>query len=491
MNVQLLAKLRNVSLLPSLPAIAVRVLELTRQTDVGVADVAKVISNDAALSAKVLRTVNSSFYALPMRVSTINHAASLLGLQSIKTLALGFSLVSSLSTDKSKGFDYNRFWRQSLTAAVASRLLARQVLPKLAEEAFVAGLLSDIGTLVMHRVLGREYDELLEKSRGNQIELVRLSLEKFDLEHAQVGGMLAEHWKLPEVLVEPIRQHHSLADKNAAPTNLVVIVHTSVLCAQVFAAKVTGLYKTAESHLRSRFEFQPAAIKQLFTEVHDRSAELAENFELRLDAGRSVGDIEDEARQMLMQLSLQAQMESTEALRINQQLEQQANTDGLTGLANRLRFDAFLEKSYRDAIAQKRPLGLLFLDVDRFKSINDTHGHQVGDGVLMRLAETIRSSIRSTDLAARYGGEEIAVVLPGADSKQAAGVAEDLRKRVAALPMIIQQTSVPVTVSIGIAANDQPNTYPTAAAMLAAADKAVYAAKHAGRNCTRLAAENG
>src|SRR3982750_278433 len=112
MNDQLLAKLKNVSLLPSLPAIAIKVLDLTRQPNVGVADVAKVISNDAALSAKVLRTVNSSFYALPTRVSTINHAASLLGLQSIKTLALGFSLVSSFNSDKSKAFDYNRFWRQ-------------------------------------------------------------------------------------------------------------------------------------------------------------------------------------------------------------------------------------------------------------------------------------------------------------------------------------------------------------------------------------------
>jgi diguanylate cyclase (GGDEF)-like protein len=488
MNEQLLAKLKNVSLLPSLPAIAIKVLDLTRQPNVGVGDVAKVISNDAALSAKVLRTINSSFYALPTRVSTINHAASLLGLQSIKTLALGFSLVSTLNTDKSKGFDYNRFWRQSLTSAVASRLLAKRVTPRQAEEGFVAGLLSDIGTLVMHRALGADYDELLEKSRGNQIELVRLSREKFDLDHAHVGGMLAEHWKLPEILVEPIRQHHTLKDQNQPPQSLITIVHVSVLCAQVFAARVTGLYQTAEQQLEKRFKLSSAEIKQLFTEVHDRSAELAENFELRLEPGRSMDDVEDEAREMLMEISLKAQFETTEAHRMRQQLEQQATTDALTGLANRHRFDTFLEKQFRETAAQSRPLALLFLDVDKFKMINDTHGHQVGDVVLIRLAETIKSSVRGSDLAARYGGEEIAVVLPGADAKQAATIAEKLRKSISATPMKVQNIEVPVTVSIGIAANDRAQKFTAPDALINAADKAVYAAKHAGRNCTRVAA---
>ena len=108
--------------------------------------------------------------------------------------------------------------------------------------------------------------------------------------------------------------------------------------------------------------------------------------------------------------------------------------------------------------------------------------------MLMRLAETIKSSVRSSDLAARYGGEEIAVVLPGADAKQAAKIAEELRKRVSATPMRVQEVEVPVTVSIGVAATDQTKKFPAPDALINAADKAVYAAKHAGRNCTRIAA---
>src|SRR3954453_18402070 len=151
MNDELLNRLRNVSNLPSLPAVALRVLELVRRDDVRIADVANVISSDSALSAKLLRTVNSSFYGLSKQVGTISHAATLLGLQSVKTLALGFSLVSIVQARPGEAFDFSRFWRQSLYTAVAARLLANRVAPKQREAAFVAGLLSDVGTLVMHR----------------------------------------------------------------------------------------------------------------------------------------------------------------------------------------------------------------------------------------------------------------------------------------------------------------------------------------------------
>ena len=101
MNQKLLDKIKNVPQLPSLPAVAVKVLELAKQSNQSLANVAKVISSDPALTAKVLKTVNSSFYGLPHQVSTINHALVLLCMQTVKTLALGFSLAGSLNSNKS------------------------------------------------------------------------------------------------------------------------------------------------------------------------------------------------------------------------------------------------------------------------------------------------------------------------------------------------------------------------------------------------------
>src|SRR5689334_6740322 len=103
MNEQLVERIRNCPSLPSLPTIAVQVLDLTQRNEVDIAEIAKIISKDPALSSKILRTVNSSFYGRSQHVGTISHAMVILGLQSVKSLVLGFSLVTSLANNKSKG----------------------------------------------------------------------------------------------------------------------------------------------------------------------------------------------------------------------------------------------------------------------------------------------------------------------------------------------------------------------------------------------------
>ena len=122
MKEELIKKIRACPTLPSLPAIAVQVLKLAQKDHVDIAEIARVISKDPALSSKILRTVNSSFYGRANTISTISHALVLLGLQSVKTLVLGFSLVGNLSKTKTKGFKHVTYWRRSVYAATAARL---------------------------------------------------------------------------------------------------------------------------------------------------------------------------------------------------------------------------------------------------------------------------------------------------------------------------------------------------------------------------------
>src|SRR6185369_13170866 len=124
MNEQLVQKIRQCPSLPSLPAIALQVLELAQKEQVDIAEIARIISKDPALSSKILRTVNSSFYGRSQHVSTISHALVILGLQSVKTLVLGFSLVGNLTKAKTKGFKHVTYWRRSIYSATAARLLA-------------------------------------------------------------------------------------------------------------------------------------------------------------------------------------------------------------------------------------------------------------------------------------------------------------------------------------------------------------------------------
>ena len=485
MNNKLLNEILEVKQLPSLPAVAIQVLSLAKKKDATFASISKAISNDPALSAKVLKTINSSFYGVTQPIKTINHALVLLGLQTIKTIALGFSLVRGLNANASANFDYLRFWRQSLFAAVSARALARITATGDCEEAFLAGLLSDLGTLAMHRALGDKYDYLLQLCQGDQNELVRLSRATFDLDHTQVGAALAERWKFPPSLIEPIRRHHDISKFPAKP-GLVEVVHAAVLCAQTYAAKKQGLQQVARKELESVFHLNTAKIQELLKQIDAQSREMAELFELKIQPGRSYQDLEEEARQTLIQLSLEAQLQAQLALSHNKKLKVEANTDGLTGLANRRHFTEFLAGAFKTPAAA--PLSLVLLDLDHFKSINDTHGHQAGDAVLEGIARLVKSMVRPNDLAARYGGEEMAVVLPQTSSVDALNIAEQLRQSVANTPIPFDNEIIKMTASFGVACMDPTNPFHSVDELIGAADRALYAAKESGRNCCRSTA---
>ena len=172
----------------------------------------------------------------------------------------------------------------------------------------------------------------------------------------------------------------------------------------------------------------------------------------------------------------------TERLRDNVQMSiEMAITDPLTGLYNRRYMETHLGSLLEQATARNKPLTVLVLDIDYFKAVNDTHGHDAGDDVLREFALRIKKSIRGIDLACRYGGEEFVVVMPETDLAVATMVAERLRRRIATEPFPIQQgtRTVEVTISVGISALGREDD---AASILKRADRALYRAKSDGRN---------
>ncbi len=179
-----------------------------------------------------------------------------------------------------------------------------------------------------------------------------------------------------------------------------------------------------------------------------------------------------------------------EALKSNyQESVSMAVTDGLTRLYNRHYLDTHLKNLVRQALEQGRSLSAVIMDMDHFKSVNDTYGHAVGDEVLKELASIIVKAIRSADLAARYGGEEFVILMPETDAARAYEAAERLRKAVESTPFTITHPDSPIqkTVSIGYATmlpTDTPDT------LLKRADDALYEAKNAGRNKVLPLAEN-
>jgi len=170
-------------------------------------------------------------------------------------------------------------------------------------------------------------------------------------------------------------------------------------------------------------------------------------------------------------------------LRHNVQLSlEMAITDQLTGLHNRRYMARHLDNLISSAKRSGKPLSFLIMDIDFFKAVNDSHGHDVGDEVLKEFASRIASNVRGIDLACRYGGEEFVVVMPDTDVSFAYSIAERLRQQIERNPFVVGRgpLKLPVTISIGIATTDGADD--SAEALLRKADQALYSAKRSGRN---------
>jgi len=176
----------------------------------------------------------------------------------------------------------------------------------------------------------------------------------------------------------------------------------------------------------------------------------------------------------------------SERKELEEKLSAFALTDGLTGLANRRAFDETLDREWKRTLREGSQISLLLLDVDHFKRFNDQHGHQVGDDCLRAVAVAVKGAVRGTDIAARYGGEEIAVVLPSTNTAGALEVAEKMRSAVEALQITQEdnQEGSWVTASVGVATalSRQGGTMRMPESLLLAADTALYKAKREGRN---------
>src|SRR4051812_36398561 len=235
MNDAITRRIKECHSLPTLPAAAIAVLQLTEASGTSIKDLAAVIIKDPALSSKVLRVVNSSFYNVEQKVSSIQQASALLGLHSIRTLVLGFSLAGAMRNQKG-GFNHLAYWRRTMYAATAARLISARVLPDRTEDCFVAALLMDLGALLLDQILGEEYGAVYERAASHG-DLPILETHAFRMTHAEASGVLAEHWKLPEILRVPMSSHHNVKGaEEGILRQISEIIALAGRCADIFVS---------------------------------------------------------------------------------------------------------------------------------------------------------------------------------------------------------------------------------------------------------------
>jgi HD-like signal output (HDOD) protein/GGDEF domain-containing protein len=287
----------------SLPAVAMEVLELTSNPKVDVPALKLCIENDPALTTKVLRVVNSSLFGLSREVSDLSQALSLLGTKPLKLLVLGFSLPERLFQGIAAE-TLGRHWRHTLTKAVAARELAGLLGGQSGDEAFIAGLLQDLGVLLLIQEVGDPYVQFLQKvhDRGSDLAAMETALLGFD--HTQLTSRLLGHWGLPDVLVDAVRRVDPPPGPGGAPcSTLGDVVHWAGLVAKLLAdghsdALVELLALDDASAGLSREQ-----LDELIVGLEEKVEQLAEVLSLRLPAGRDYRDVLVEAHTQLAQIA--------------------------------------------------------------------------------------------------------------------------------------------------------------------------------------------
>jgi HD-like signal output (HDOD) protein len=195
--------------IPTLPQVVEKIIDIVDNPTTSASDLNKAISMDQALSAKILKLVNSAFYGFPKKIETLTQAIVILGFNTVRSLALSISMVDFFSGKGSKHrLNYPEFWRHSIGVSILARELAKKSFPAITEEAFVAGLLHDIGIIILDQFLPVEYARTFQMMRSDKILLYEAEQKTLGLTHADVGRMLAERWNLPDPLMYSISFHH-------------------------------------------------------------------------------------------------------------------------------------------------------------------------------------------------------------------------------------------------------------------------------------------
>jgi HD-like signal output (HDOD) protein len=200
--------------LPKPPSVVIQLLEVAR-SETDLKKPAEIISREPSLAAEILTIVNSPWFDLKREIRTIHHAVALLGVDAVCSLASAFALRDSLIQFDRSRFDYGHYWRRSVLAATAARVLATSVEETDSEEVFLAALLQDIGMLVLAQAFPGTYPELMKESAGDHMRLSTLEENELGAGHVEIGLWLAEVWNLPQVFRAAIAASHDQVQRDA------------------------------------------------------------------------------------------------------------------------------------------------------------------------------------------------------------------------------------------------------------------------------------
>lgn len=498
--------------LPTPPSVALKIVHACSNPDITSTKLAEIVGSDTALLAELLRMVNSPFFGINQKISTANRAIVVLGTRSLRNLALCFTARESLRPQSLQGIDTTAYWAEVLRRSVSARVLAETVNADV-DEAFTIGMLQDFGLLAMLLICPEHGKEWTRLQDHDPDERRFLEMNLFGVTHDAIGEVLAKNWGLPDQLVAPIANHHSDNIENLPPE--IKKMSSIALCADWMAAVYTASDKRlarAKCHrlITDFFSLDESKIEELLEKVPGNVMEAAVALGININEQSSYDEVVTSANKRLIEKSIN---HTDQALRLEQALEarellakdlqkaynhlaQLAYYDPLTTLVNRRRYEEVLLAEIGRHCRSGAPLSMVLIDVDHFKSINDKHGHAFGDAVLQALAKILKGNLRSSDIAARLGGDEVCLLLPETDVKGGKLAAERIQRQISTLTIEKDHIQAKMTASFGgctwkLKSFDRDNLQTVMKSIniknimkdiVDSADKAMYKSKQGGRD---------
>ncbi|MEX0828934.1 MAG: HDOD domain-containing protein [Nitrospirales bacterium] len=293
MDPQILQRIKNCKTLPAIPALPLQVLQMCRDDKASAKKVGEVISKDPSFVAKLLNVANSSFYGGSRhKVATVTHAVTLLGMNSIATLAFCFSLYRDLRKKGGGAFDHTHFWHRCILASLAAKVLAKRVRVTNEEEIFLAGLLQDLGVLVMSEAFGNEYGALYQKANQDHHALEALEQGRWKTDHCEIGAWLAETWELPEMLREAVRGSHnpSLASTEDEVSRLTILcVALSGRLADMWCHPQTETaIQTAMDLSQELLQIDPEGVLEVVKDIIEGIPDMSAFFQINLGKAEEI-----------------------------------------------------------------------------------------------------------------------------------------------------------------------------------------------------------
>ena len=470
---------KNIEKLPTPPGVAVKLLELFAAPDVCLDDLNQVICADATLTARIIKYANSPVYARRHNASSLNQAIMMLGANGVKIIALTFSLTDAKSTDASNTFDFDRFWAASLATAVCAKKIYGQSGHN-PDSGFLTGMMLNVGQLALYCNAPEQYNQAMEGKSVYDLRLLDIERDEFQENRYALGVEVLKAWHFPESTLEALTRYSD-------SSNEATFDHQAITLANKMAYAILSespdfqFIESITADLAVLLGTSVDETEDFFDLAMQEYSEIASILSYECPEHKSLKEIELEAKVKMLEMSMDLHVTNAQVTAENDELKGIAYVDQLTNLGNRRNYDSTAQSELDRCLRLERLFGMLVIDIDHFKRVNDSLGHAAGDEILKAVAEKLQSSLRSYDRVFRFGGEEFVVILPEVEVGLSKKIAERLRNAIENHAVAYAGEELSVTISIGgyVCHPEKPISLEE---IFQQADEALYQAKRTGRN---------